>query len=68
MKRPRRLWVVEMDVSCLFLKAQSPIWEPTSGSSVNRALGRETLKYWRRNNPDDGFRLTPYIPATGRGK
>ena len=50
-----RIWVVEM--FCI------DRWEPTGGVGLDRADGRDELKRWGENNPQDRFRLKPYFPA-----
>ena len=53
-----KLWVVEME------KQTVPrTWVTTVGVGVTLKAGREELRRWQQNNPDDTFRLNCYEPA-----
>ncbi len=48
-----RIWVVEMRLT-------SGRWEPTVGLGLTRAEGQLMRRMWKRDNPDDRFRLVVY--------
>ena len=53
-----RLWVVEMKIG--------GVWEPTTGTALNRREGRRELakwSEWREFRPCDEYRLRAYVRA-----
>ena len=51
------IWVVEiMD----YMK-DNPQWEPTVGVALSREDARAERARWQANNPDDKFRIRPYL-------
>lgn len=59
-KTHRFVWLVEM----LNDAHDTPRWEPTVGTSLNRVDGRVELRRWRENNPSDDFRLEKYVAVS----
>lgn len=49
-----KIWVVE-----IYEKGK---WEPTTTGVLSREDARYEKRYWKRCNPDDRFRVWPYIP------
>lgn len=52
--RPR-IWVVEI------WNDHTDRWETTVGVGLSRQAGRDEQQMWREQNPDDAFRLRPYV-------
>lgn len=50
-----RVWIVEM------WNDETDRWEPTVGVGFSRQMGRDELRQWREDNPDDDFRLRKYV-------
>lgn len=50
-----RLWVVEI------WNNNTDQWETTVGVGLSRQAGRDEQQTWREQNPDDAFRLRPYV-------
>lgn len=50
----QHIWVVEWTGGAGW-------WEPTVGVHFVRDEGRRDLADWRKENPDDKFRLTKYV-------
>lgn len=50
------VWIIEMAV----LKKRGYQWEPTVGTSLSREDARKSIKQWRKNCPNDMFRLRQY--------
>lgn len=52
-KDEKHIWVVEI--------LADNKWEPCAASAINRDDGRELLKEWKNDLPDDQLRLTKYV-------
>ena len=57
------LWVVEMLNTAY--RARPPRYEPTVGAALTKQDGTKALQAWRKNNPDDKFRLVAYVRRRG---
>ena len=55
----KRLWVVE------HYWEHGKLWSPTVGVKLTRDEAECELRDWRAANPDDKFRVTPYVAAKG---
>lgn len=58
-----RVWVVEI----LQVNAERLGWQPTVGVGLTRVYARREMTDWKRRNPDDRFRLWPYLREANRG-
>ena len=52
-----KIYVVEMWNDAL----RRPRWEPTVGVALTKADAPAVLARWRKKNPDDKFRLSPFV-------
>ncbi len=52
----KTVWVVQM------WNEDTNNWDPTIGVGLSRADGRDEKAQWQGHNPDDKFRLRPYVP------
>jgi len=51
------IWLVEMQ--------EENNWFPTDGIGGTREEGRQEKHKWEKMNPDDRFRVRPYVPREG---
>ncbi len=60
------LWVIEILMPCEKRRWDPKCltqWEPTTGAYLTRGDARRGVREWHQMNPDDRFRVRPYVRA-----
>lgn len=60
----RKVWIIEVKFSPTYLYAGSRDWEPTVGTALSLPEAETALRDFKRNCPDEMFRITPYMPTS----
>jgi hypothetical protein len=59
----RKVWIVEVKFAPSLGSRGSREWEPTVGVDLSKEGAEIKMLDWKRNCPDEKFKVTQYIPA-----